>query len=237
MTSDPTAAADARKSSGGWQRVATENFNTLDPQRWSKFQGRPGCCAETVWDPSRVSVSGGVLTLANHPDADGTWRSGGVGAWDWSAATRRFGRWDARIRFDSGTGISGTALLWPAGEGWPPEINYFEIFETWGSRNRLMTTTHYGTPSNHQVDQRITRAKFTNWHVFSVRWTPRSLTFVVDGRVVHKVRDRAAIPRQRMWPGFQTHVHKLGNGKMPSLPGASKSVRMQVDWMRVFKRR
>lgn len=229
------APAAARPGAGGWQRVATENFTTLRGDRWSRFDGRPGCCPQTRWDPAQVSVARGVLTLANHPDRWGTWRSAGVGAWGWKAATRRYGRWDARVRFDRGTGISGTALLWP-GQGWPPEINYFEVFGSWGRRHRSMTTTHFGTVEDHRVDQRTTRSDFTRWHVVSVRWRPASLRFLVDGRVVHVVRERAAIPDTAMWPGFQTHVHADARGRLPTLPGSRRSVRMQVDWLRVFKR-
>ncbi|GAB2875306.1 glycoside hydrolase family 16 protein [Nocardioides pacificus] len=217
-----------------WQLVASEEFWWLDPDRWSVYEGVPGCCPATVWDPDRVQVGGGVLTLENHTDEQGRWLSGGVGAWSWEDANLEHGRWDARIRFDPGAGVSGTALLYP-GVGWPPEINYWEIFETWGTRQQMAVTTHHGTEDDHQMQQTIVSGDFTRWHVASVRWTPTEITYVLDGRVIHVEEDLSRVPKGPMWPGFQTHVHTDVAGRDPVLPPGASSVRMQVDWLRVYQ--
>ncbi|WP_164519654.1 glycoside hydrolase family 16 protein [Nocardioides ferulae] len=228
---EPEAAR--AKSSARWTKVATEQFaGPLDSSRWAPFQGVPGCCSDTVWSPTQVKASDGVLTLRNNPVA-GTWLSGGVGSWNWPDATRQYGRWDARIRLDAGEGISATALLFPR-EGWPPELNFFEIFETWGARSQSMVTTHWLDGGKHAVSQQTVEGDFRRWHVFSIRWTADRLVYVIDGKVVQVETDPARIPDEPMWVGFQTHAHRDANGRMPQLPAGRKSVRMQVDWLKVF---
>lgn len=219
-----------------WLLVGIEGFEWIDPERWALFEGVPECCPDTVWDPSRVSVENGVLTLASHPDEQGRWLSGGVGGWSWAAAEQQYGRWDARVRMDPGAGVSGTVLLYPE-VGWPPEINYYEIFETWGERASMAVTTHYGTADDHRLHQRVVEGDFTQWHVASVRWTPQRVTYLLDGRVVHVEEDPEAVPSgASMWPGFQTHVHDDAQGAAPVLPAGTTSVRMQVDWVHVYRR-
>ena len=222
----------ATNNNAAWVPVADEDFNGSLTDRWVPFSGVPGCCSDTVWSPTQVSVSHGRLTLRNDPTA-GTWLSGGVGAWDWSAATRQYGRWDARIRMDAGEGVSATALLYPR-TGWPPEINYFEIFETWGERDQVQVTTHFKQGGSPAQSQEAVSGNFRRWHVFSIRWTADRLVFKIDGSTVQVETDPARIPDQPMWPGFQTHVHRDSSGAWPTLADGQRSVRMQVDWMRVY---
>jgi beta-glucanase (GH16 family) len=233
-TVDGVAQAGSARPSVHWARVATENFNgPLATGRWTRYDGRPECCTETLWRPKQVRVSHGVLNLRNNPNANGTWISGGIGGWSWGPANRRYGRWDARLRMDVGGGISGTALLWP-NHGWPPEVNYFEVFETWSQRDRMAVTTHYTKNQAPNQSQWIVHDDFTRWHVVSVRWTPAKLVYVVDGDRVLVEHHQKRIPQTAMWPAFQTHVHRLSNGRFPKLIPGQRSVKMQVDWVRVF---
>lgn len=233
-TDDLTAAADAARAELHWDLVASEDFDgPLSTERWTAYSGKPGCCEDTLWTPDQVRVARGHLVLRNNPDASGTWTSGGVGGWGWDEATRLYGRWDARVRLDQGAGVSATALLWPV-EGWPPEVNYFEIFETWPLRDRMAVTTHYLEDQAPGLSQWIVHADFTRWHVVSVRWTATQLAYFVDGIRVLVETDPARIPRTPMWPAFQTHVHRDADGDWPQLMPGRRTVRMQVDWLRVY---
>ena len=236
VATDATGAADQARAGLHWQRVATEEFDgPLSPERWTAYDGRPGCCADTTWSPRQVRVRNGVLTLRNSPDETGTWLSGGIGGWGWAEATRRHGRWDARLRIDVGAGISATALLWPT-EGWPPEVNYFEVFETWPLRDRMAVTTHFMEDQAPGLSQWVVHEDFTKWHVVSVRWTTARLSYFVDGTRVLVETDPDRIPQTPMWPAFQTHVHRDADGDLPELIPGQRAIRMQVDWLRVYER-
>jgi licheninase len=236
LRADGSAPSVALPPTPHWRLVGSDDFSgPLDLTRWTPYSGKPGCCADTVWDASQVVVRDGALELRNNPDSDGTWLSGGVGGWSWSAATRLHGRWDARVRMDVGGGVSATALLWPVA-GWPPEVNYFEVFETWPLRDEMAVTTHFSKDQAPNQSQWIVLGDFTQGHVVSVRWTPTRLSYFVDGVRVLVETDPDRIPRTAMWPAFQTHVHRLSDGHLPELIPGQKSISMRVDWVRVYER-
>ncbi|GAA1917173.1 hypothetical protein GCM10009737_18300 [Nocardioides lentus] len=226
--------ADAERASY-WRKVGTEPFNRLDTSRWGVFSGKPGCCADAEWSPSMAKVSNGQLKLHTAP-RDGRWLSGGVGGWGWDTAVRQYGRWDARIKFDKGAGVSAAALLWPTGDSWPPELDFYEIFETWGQRDKMSVTTHYkGSRGEHLRSQKVVARDFSRWHVASVRWMPGRVAYFLDGRQIKVETQAARIPRGKMWVGFQTHAHKI-NGRYAALPEGRSSVALSVDWVKVYAR-
>jgi hypothetical protein len=224
-------AAQGRKRF--WKRVGTENFSRFNAARWGRFDGTPGCCHDAEWDPSMVKVRGGKLQLHTAP-RNGRWLSGGVGGWGWDAAVRTYGRYDARIRFDRGAGVSAAALLWPSGDGWPPELDFYEIFESWGDRKQMSVTTHWRQNGQHESSRRVVKRDFTRWHTASVRWRRDRVAYYLDGRRIKVDRAPARIPRSRMWVGFQTHAHKM-NGRYVPLPRGRSSVALEVDWVRVYR--
>lgn len=223
--------------SDGWTLVTADEFDAagLDTSKWVPYVGVPGCCADTRWDPSQVEVSGGTLKLHTSRE-DGVWRSGGIGGWDWAGGARTYGRFDVRIRFDAGTGVSAAALLWPSDNVWPPEIDFYEIAETWGDRSRMMVTTHWPSASGRQLSQHVSTGDFTQWHTVSVRWSADAIVYLLDDQVVKVETDPARIPDTRMWVGLQTHTHRI-DGAWPTLPPGTSSVALEVDWVRVYQAR
>ncbi|MGO4257209.1 glycoside hydrolase family 16 protein [Marmoricola sp. RAF53] len=218
----------------GWTLVATENFTgPLDRHRWTPYDGKPGCCPDTVWRPARARISNGTLLLENRRSADGRWTSGGVGSWTWPVANRLHGRVDVRLRADRAPGISMAALLWPD-RGWPPEIDFFETFPEWPDRRRMRVTSHFG--ARDLVRQAEAAGDFTRWHVISLRWDPDRVRVLVDGRQVADFRDPRAVPQQRMWIAFQTHVHRDRSGALPTMPAGRTQVGLAVDWVRIYRR-
>lgn len=229
-----STAPVAERRKRAWKQVGTEPFNRFDAGRWGKFDGGASCCPDTRWDPSMVTVRGGKLQLHTGP-RNGRWLSGGVGGWGWDAAVRTYGRFDARIRFDRGTGVSATALLWPSGGPWPPELDFYEIFDSWGDRSRMQVTTHWRQNGQHEVSQRVVKRDFTRWHTASVRWRRDRVAYFLDGKRIKVDTAPARIPRGDMWLGFQTHAHKR-NGRYVPLPRGRRSVALEVDWVKVYRR-
>ncbi|MCH1869040.1 family 16 glycosylhydrolase, partial [Nocardioides sp. CFH 31398] len=226
---------------GGWVSVGREDFSgsSLDTSRWTPFYGTPGCCRDTVWHGSQVEVSNGELVLHNRMTPDG-WRSGGIGGWKWKETVRQYGRIDARIRFDKGMGFSAAALTWPTDGSWPPEIDFYEIYESRGNRDMMAQSTHYKNPSSSTgrgVDQKFNHGlDYSKWQTVSMRWSADELSYWINGEKVHTVRDVAKIPHKAMWIGFQTHVHKM-NGAWPTMPAGQDTVALRVDYVEVFKAR
>ncbi|WP_299051683.1 family 16 glycosylhydrolase [uncultured Nocardioides sp.] len=238
---EPTDPEPPTEPTGDWVSVGRDDFNgnALDTSRWTTFSGTPGCCGDTVWQGSQVQVSNGELVLHNRMTPDG-WRSGGVGGWKWKETVRQYGRIDARIRFDKGTGFSAAALTWPTDGSWPPEIDFYEIYESRGNRDMMAQSTHYKSPSSatgRGVDQKFNHGMdFSKYHTVSMRWAADELSYWIDGQKVHTVRDVTKIPHKAMWIGFQTHVHKM-NGQWPSMPAGQDTVALRVDYVEVFKQR
>ncbi|WP_460794326.1 glycoside hydrolase family 16 protein [Nocardioides pacificus] len=230
-----TPAPTPAPPSDSWTFVTGDEFGTsgLDTTKWEPFNGRPGCCPDAFWDPSQVEVSDGTLKLHTSMK-NGRWVSGGVGGWDWDQGARTYGRYDARIRFDAGKGVSAAALLWPSDNVWPPEIDFYEIAETWGDREKMMMTTHWGTPSDHRLSQRFVDGDFTQWHTASVRWSADEIVYLLDGQVMKVETDKVRIPDTLMWVGLQTHAHKI-DGAWPTLPAGKSSIALEVDWVRIYQ--
>ena len=215
----------------GWQLVARDDFDGPLPAHWSAYDGDPSCCAATLWRPSQVTTEGGDLKVTSSRQADGSWLSGGLSAAGWPAAVRTYGRYEARIRLDRGTGISGVALLWPVADHWPPEIDYFEV---WGKDPGRGTDTMTAHRAGDNVQQAVVyHGDLSGWHTVAVDWLPTSIQYEVDGVVVGAVTDRSLIPAEPMWPAFQTHVELCRD----VCPNASTppSVSLWVDWIAIYR--
>lgn len=222
-------------STVGWELVTSDDFegSALDSDRWETYAGVPGCCPDALWDASQVSVSDGILRLANSTDASGTWLSGGVGSWDWPESVRTYGRYEARIRMDAGQGFTAAALLWPADNEWPPELDFWEILQDAPDRETMRVTTHWrDDEGEHAASHTDIDGDFTQWHVARVDWLPHRVVYYLDGVPVRVERAPERIPDDPMWLGLQTHAHELADGAMP--PSSLAPVVLHVDWVRVY---
>lgn len=232
VTVAPTTANDLPEFS----YLTGDGFDgPLDRSRWTAYTGRPTCCPDTWWDPSRTGTWNGALHVWNSRQANGAWISGGISANKWSSVVRTYGRYEARIRTNAGYGSSPVALLWPTW-GWPPEIDYYEFDPRTGDRSQLMMTTHYGTDggAGHRLSQRFINGDFTQWHTVAVEWTPWRLDYFLDGQLVKAERDWWKIPNRRMFPTFQTHVVRNAAGAMPSNNPDGSNPEMEIDYLKVW---
>ncbi|MFI9382384.1 family 16 glycosylhydrolase [Kutzneria sp. NPDC052558] len=215
----------------GWQLVARDDFDGPLPAHWSAYDGDPTCCAATFWRPGQVTTEGGDLKVTSSRQADGSWLSGGLSAAGWPDAVRTYGRYEARIRLDRGTGVSGVALLWPVADHWPPEIDYFEVWGKDPGRGTDTMTTHRAGDNVQQAD--VYHGDLSGWHTIAVDWLPTSIQYEMDGAVVGTVTDRSLIPTEPMWPAFQTHV-ELCRDVCPNASTPS-SVSLWVDWIAIYR--
>jgi len=128
-----------------------------------------------------------------------------------------YGTASARMKLPAGDG------LWPAfwllGQGEWPACGEIDIMENIGYRNWFSNAMHgpgyFGnTPLVHR-ETFPSRADVTQWHVYSVDWTPDSIIFKLDGNAIYTVT-RAMVEHYGKWafdnPKFVILNFALGGG-------------------------
>lgn len=214
------AAAVAGQS---WQLVFNDDFNgsSIDASKWSVY-GIAGSTRDRV----NASVNNGMLILRT-TRVDGQWKGAGVGGS--RGLVQTYGKYEVRARFGAGYGVRAAGLLWPAGGGWPPEVDFYEIdgADTKRTTNRL--TNHYGATNSMQHASET--ADFTQWHVVGVEWTPDALRYTLDGVVA--VTMTKNVPNRPMWLALQSGITGVS-----AQPGASTPavVDIDVDWVKIYRR-
>lgn len=193
----------------GWKHIFADDFtkdavvgtwaNTCSPddivytgaegQKWRTY---PSCYTDTFGgNPYRsdevLSVENGVLNFDLHT-VDG--RPAGANPSpliDGSRQSQTYGRYSMRMRVDSSmmTGYYIAGLLWPESENWPAdgEINFPE-----GELSGTVRGYHHfaipdATPNSQAVASESS-AVFTDWHTYTVEWTPTVVRMIVDNDVV-----------------------------------------------------
>ncbi|WP_345354073.1 glycoside hydrolase family 16 protein [Actinoallomurus liliacearum] len=223
-TTRPSGAPSAR-AYGRWGRpVLYDDFGSdrLDPRKWQVYDA-PNALSHPG-SPAGVHVANGRLRLVGGL-YDGKDQSAGVV----SRLAQTYGRWEARIRADRGSGYSATAFLWPTRLGAPEfaEIDFAEIID--GTRRTGGLFIHHGADDRQLA--KIARVDFTRWHTVAVDWLPQKLTFWVDGKAVWTY-EGPYVPKQADMHLNLRNETADGFHRMADTP---QRVTMEVDWIRVFR--
>lgn len=223
---------DSRKPSGmappsvgalaNYKRNYVADFNGSSlPRGWSTYSGQPGSDPGTEWQARQVVVSKGVLDLKVSLDrSTNEWITGGASG----GPTVTYGAYFVRSRL-SAPGPTIVESLWPSEQVWPPEIDFNE---TYGPVNTSMATVHF-TAAN-KVDYRTVDINMTKWHTWGVIWTPRSITYTVDGRVWGTVGARDEIPDIGMHLAIQ---QQTWCSQKYACPKAGSSA--EIDWVAEYR--
>ncbi len=207
----------------GYKLVYVDNFKTwLSPKAWFLFKGVPGGDPVGLFEPSHVTLGRDLLRIITYKDPayGDAWVSGGVGLW---AIHPTYGAFFVRSR-ETGTGPDDVQLLWPKDNQWPPEIDFDEMG---GNAHLTNWFIHYDTPSD-QV-QGHKKINILKWHTWGVIWTPKKITFTVDGFAYAVVTARNEIPHIPMMLDMQQQSF-CGIG--PDCP--TKSTAMLINWVAVY---
>lgn len=219
-------------------QVWADDFDRLS-YRWTRYKGRPGGDPAGWWEPSQVTVQGGNLVLTGQVEARGRggdptrrWVSGGVKL-EHDLPPLRYGRADVRLRAEPGPWALAV-LLWPADNGWPPEIDFVE--DNGGDRSLVTATLHTGTPQARRAVRATTRVDFTQWHTWSVAWSPGKVVYSVDGVPWATMTD-PGVPSQGLRLVVQLQAWPCHHGWYEVCPGpASPPVHVYVDRVAVWTR-
>ena len=216
------------ESTGPWTLAHRDDFDHLDESVWGVYDG-PGNGYTGPRDAANTFIDDGRLVLRT-TTVDGEWHGAGVssapGGW-----TQTYGKYEARVRFEPGYGVRAVGLLWPIGEDWPPEIDFFEVAATRADRSEGMLTNHYlGGPKGRGFERLPVEADFTQWHTVGVEWTPGSLVYTLDSEVVGQMTEN--VPAEPMWLALATAQGLLEEGIVPDESRTPK-VDLFVDWVQV----
>lgn len=202
----------------------------ISPAEWGVYAGQPSGDPGGFWAPSHVVVRDGILRLETYRDPafGNRWVSGGLSSAP--AVKQTFGTYQVCFRLQPGVGVAFVALLWPVGDGWPPEIDFAE--NAGGPRRSMIATLHYGA-KNVQIERTV-HADFTDWHVLGVRWEPGRLTYLLDGRAWATVSG-AHVPAQPMELDLQTQTGTCGDRFNPCPNSTTPTeVDAEIGWVAVY---
>jgi hypothetical protein len=226
--SSGSPAGDSAAVTQNWgSPYAAEEFDgPLQPGMWNVYNGY-GTFGVGQRRPWAVEVRDGLLTFTGIGDV-----GGGVAYQGLPSTT--YMRVEVRARVDPGSGWCAVLLLWPDSRQSPPdgEIDFAETFDP--ARQSTYVTTHNG--ADNLMSQANVPGDFTGWHNFAVEWTRTHVTYLIDGRPVHRTDDPDVIPRGPMHLAMQLDPGPLPGWTPPRDEFTPTQVEMAVDWVRFYHR-
>jgi opacity protein-like surface antigen len=164
----PAASAKPATAKASAKDVTTNFSTSRSFSGWSAFEGK---------DASKSNID-------FIPEGARLWVRNGKGAAMGLKNPIKYGEWKVKMKI-SGSGTKVCLLLWPYGDGWPPEIDFNES----GDRTKSNQTMHYSSSNNmiqthYAVDQ-------TKWHIYGVRVRENTVAYTLDGRVMATVANMA----------------------------------------------
>jgi beta-glucanase (GH16 family) len=181
---------------GPWDLVLNSKFDgsSLSPSVWSTGAwGAPGVTVgndnieQDCYDPSRVSVAGGSLSITAiaQEETCGSvhqpYATGSVTTYGHFSFT--YGYMEARIWLPGSGNVSDWPAFWAVGEPYSDAKGEIDVVE--GLHGRACATFHdvtgAGTPA-------CASGSFTGgWHTFAANWEPGSINFYYDGTEISTV--------------------------------------------------
>ncbi|MBN1410098.1 MAG: discoidin domain-containing protein [Spirochaetales bacterium] len=159
------------------------NGTSLDMSKWILWDEADG--DDSWYSPGNVSVSGGVLTIANREEtrSDGRhWTGGHIDA----TYHPQYKYLEARCRI-----TSANTAVWPAfwtvgwvnnTWKWPPEFDIFEYMGYIGQDQVPGQWYHYYTAEGwHTWQGKECFVNEADWHTYGVYWTAAGPVFYLDG--------------------------------------------------------
>jgi beta-glucanase (GH16 family) len=210
---------------------------------------------DAISTPDAIGVSGGVLTITTYTGADGIPRTGFLTTE--GKVEARYGFFEARIRFNTAPGnwcafwLATATIGHPVGDpgnaGVEIDVVEHRVTDQGGFdalRDMVALNLNWdGYDENKKNVQRVLPLADGspvqgNWHTYGVLWTETGYTFYVDdaplwttaaaiSNVAEDVRLTCEVD-DGGWAGF---VPTTGYGTK-----ATSTARMEVDWVRVWRK-
>lgn len=153
---------------------------------------------------------------------------------------------EARLRPPKRTGFLPAFWAKPNSEAWPPELDFFELFQD-GSGSDDWTTAHYnvhysssgepGDGSTHESDPTyydVGSDLTTAFHVYGCKWLSDRVEWYFDGQKVGESTDATAMDALERGAPFylmlNIHVDKIGTTDRTE----TWDEELTVDWVRLW---
>lgn len=221
----------------GWTLIFNDDFTTNVPLGSfpHAVSGKWGAYPEPWRDTSRNGLYAPERTVSFRDSMMDIWLRTESGVHLVAAPVPRlpggndqlYGRYAVRFRADPIDGYKTAWLLWPQSNVWPRdgEIDFPEG-ELDGTISAFMHRQN-GSSGGDQ-DAFSTGATYRDWHTAVIEWTPSSVTFILDGRVIGRSTNR--IPNTPMHWVLQTETSLSATPPAPSVQG-----HVQIDWVAVWR--
>jgi beta-glucanase (GH16 family) len=226
----------------GWHQVFTDDFTTNVPlgsfpkavsDKWTSYDGFQDTYGNGTYSPGKViSVSGGLMNMHLHTENGVHLVAAPVPIIPGHTSAYQgltYGRFAVRFRADHPANLAGykTAwLLWPDSDFWPEgEIDFPEAGLN-GSINAFMH--HKGDPQAQETYP--IRTTYGSWHTAVIEWTPQSVTFKLDNKVIGKDTHTDLLPSTPMHWVLQTET-------LPTGPSDTATGNVQIDWVAIWSRK
>ncbi|MBA3744305.1 glycoside hydrolase family 16 protein [Sporichthya sp.] len=255
VSTAPGAASseDGAVTTSSFKLVFSDNFNGNKLSKaWSfrNAQAPQRVCSKP--DARMASVKNGKLLLRVQRDAsrkpnvtnrcpNGQYLNGMIGT---PNTTFSYGRFSARIKFHQPKGAHGAFWL----QSPSTEVDTIEYFgragnKTGGLRSyvhrpkvvngQTKFVTSGGPLKASKVRSIIGNHRISDgFHTFTVVWTPTSYVFSIDGKQTLKVTDAVSSSPVNLVLSLLSSDYEL-----PALKSAKLPATMQVDWVKVWRRR
>lgn len=232
---DPSGVAMPVGNIPGWRQVFADDFSKDVPlgqfpgavgSRWTDYSGTMDTSGNGVYDPGEVvSIQHGLMDLYLHSENGVHLVAAPEPIISSSGGGMTYGRYEIRFKAQPVSGYKAAWLLWPDSNVWPDgEIDFPE-----GNLNSTFYAFmhHVGDPQ--MQDTYAASDTFSSWHTATIDWTPNSVTFLLDGKVIGASTNRALIPDTPMHWVLQTETQLDGGA-----PSDSAASHVDIDWITVY---
>ncbi|MFD4291843.1 glycoside hydrolase family 16 protein [Rhodococcus sp. NPDC058505] len=244
----PSGVAAPRGNRPGWRQIFVDDFtrdaavgswaNACEPDRivytgaeGQKWRTYPSCYLDTYqkrpYRPDQVlSVGNGVMNFHLRPVNGVPAGANPSPLIDGASQYQTYGRYSARFKVDNPNlnEYYVAWLLWPQSERWPADGEF--DFPEGGLAGTVGGFHHYsGAGSCVGGCQDVAAdigARFTDWHTYTIEWSPGRIRYLLDDRVV--LDSTAWVPSTPMRWQLQTETN--GNG--------TSNGNLLVDWVSVW---
>ena len=232
-TTTSGAAQPLGRVAGPWNLAFDSEFNgsSLDTSQWSTGWFGSGITTgassseQQCYDPSQVSVTGGVLNLSAvaravtcggtvHPYASGMVTTDGKFSFT-------YGYMEARIWMPGNGSIADWPAFWADGQNWPTN-GEIDTLEGLGGQ----ACAHFHNPAG--GPGACAAGNYSGgWHTFAADWEPGSVTFYYDGTQIWN--DTSGITSAPMYL-----ILNLALSPAITSPNTAPAT-TQVDYVRVWQ--
>lgn len=224
----------------GWKQIFREEFlkdvalgdfpGKLYGTNWSVYPDNAGVTNNPPtgkYFPSKViSVRNGILREDLHIEngismtaAISPMRAG-------EYLSQLYGKWSVRFRWVADSGYKYAWLLWPKSNKWNDgEIDFAEGHSPVGSAAFM----HFEGAPRKQDKFKIPSVDMSQWHTFSVEWTPGKVVFLLDD-AVFGISERSEVPSLPMRMTLQSE-----SCIDVQCPAAGAKGLVEIDWITIYK--